>query len=41
MNLTIKDYFKKGTFVIPNYQRGYKWEVPDKKGNDAISILIG
>lgn len=27
--LTIKEYIKKGTFVIPNYQRGYKWSVTD------------
>ena len=38
--LTIKHYFKKGTFVIPNYQRGYKWGVPDKNGQDAVSILM-
>jgi uncharacterized protein with ParB-like and HNH nuclease domain len=38
--LTIEEYFKKGTFVIPNYQRGYKWGVPDKNGNCAVSVLI-
>ena len=29
--LTIKEYFNRGTFVIPNYQRGYKWGVPNKQ----------
>jgi len=36
---TIKEYFELGTFVIPNYQRGYKWGVPDKDGNCAVSVL--
>ena len=38
--LTISEYFKKGAFVIPNYQRGYKWGVPDIKGNCAVSVLM-
>jgi len=38
--LTIKQYFLKGTFVIPSYQRGFKWGVPDKGNNCAVSILI-
>jgi len=29
INITI--YFNKGTFVIPDYQRGYKWSVKDKE----------
>lgn len=36
---TIKKYFELGTFVIPNYQRGYKWGVPGKDGNCAVSVL--
>jgi hypothetical protein len=38
--LTIRQYFNKGTFVIPNYQRGYKWSVPDVKGNCKVSNLM-
>ena len=39
--LTIEEYFKKRTFVIPNYQRGYKWGVPsntdnNKEGKDLV-----
>lgn len=37
--LTIEQYLKKGTFVIPNYQRGYKWGVPNKDGVCAVRIL--
>ncbi len=36
----IETFFKNGTFVIPNYQRGYKWGVPDKNGEDAVSVLM-
>lgn len=39
--LTIKEYFNRGTFVIPNYQRGYKWGVPNKQDKKcAVSILM-
>ena len=38
--LTIKQYLLKGTFVIPSYQRGYKWGVPDKGNICAVSVLI-
>lgn len=38
--LSIKKYFEKGSFIIPNYQRGYKWGVPDEKGICAVSILV-
>jgi len=37
--LTINQYLQKGQFVIPNYQRGYKWGVPNKDGVCAVSIL--
>lgn len=37
--LSVKDYFDKGSFVIPNYQRGYKWGVSDENGICAVSIL--
>lgn len=38
--LTIEKYFQKGTFVIPSYQRGFKWGVPDKGNNCAVSVLM-
>ena len=38
--LLIEEYFKKGNFVIPNYQRGYKWGVPNMDGECAVSILM-
>ncbi|WP_163710238.1 DUF262 domain-containing protein [Mangrovibacterium lignilyticum] len=38
--LTIKQYFQKGSFVIPNYQRGYKWGVPNSKKGCAVSVLM-
>lgn len=38
--LSIKKYFEKGSFVIPNYQRGYKWGVSDEKGICAVSVLV-
>ena len=36
--LSIGEYFSKKQFVIPNYQRGYKWGVPKPKC--AVSVLI-
>jgi|AntAceMinimDraft_17_1070374.scaffolds.fasta_scaffold04429_3 hypothetical protein len=39
--ITVKNYFSKGTFIIPNFQRGFKWGVPDEKSNkDAVEILM-
>jgi len=38
--LNIKDFFSIGTFVIPNYQRGYKWGVKNENGKDAVSVLM-
>ena len=37
--INTKEFFSKGTFIIPNYQRGYKWGIPDREGNDAVGIL--
>ena len=36
--VTIENYFQKGTFVVPNFQRGYKWGVAKHK--DAVSLLM-
>lgn len=33
--ISIQKYFKKGIFVIPNYQRGYKWSVKEKDDQDS------
>lgn len=38
--LTIREYFEKKNFVVPNYQRGYKWGVKDKQNKCAVSIII-
>ncbi|WP_281226975.1 DUF262 domain-containing protein [Flavobacterium aquiphilum] len=38
--LTINEYFEKGNFIIPNYQRGYKWGVPNDDGECAVTILM-
>lgn len=38
--LNIGEYFKLGKFVIPNYQRGYKWGVQNEEGKDAVSVLL-
>jgi hypothetical protein len=38
--MNIKKYFDKGVFVIPNYQRGYKWGVPNLDDECAVSILM-
>jgi len=37
--LTLSEYFEKKTFVIPEYQRGYKWGVPIDN-SDAVSVLM-
>jgi len=37
---TIYEYFEKESFIIPNYQRGYKWGVPNVDGQCAVSILM-
>lgn len=36
----IKDYFDLKKFIIPNYQRGYKWGVPNSDKECAVSILM-
>ena len=38
--MNIKEYFENGNFIIPNYQRGYKWGVPNKDKECAVSILM-
>ncbi|MCX2454344.1 DUF262 domain-containing HNH endonuclease family protein [Pedobacter sp. PLR] len=38
--LDIDRYLKKGTYVVPNYQRGYKWPVKDKEGKSSLIFFI-
>jgi uncharacterized protein with ParB-like and HNH nuclease domain len=38
--INVKEYFGKGTFVVPNYQRGYKWAVPDNEGKSSADYFI-
>ncbi len=38
--LTIEQYFKKGLFIIPAYQRGYKWGVATPKKPCAVETLM-
>ena len=40
---TIREYFGNGkqtNFMIPNYQRGYKWGVPNSDDSCAVSMLM-
>ena len=37
---SIREYFQNETFVIPNYQRGYKWGIKDSDGQCAVSVLM-
>ena len=38
--ISIEKYFNEGIFVIPNYQRGYKWAVEDEGENSSLSHFI-
>lgn len=38
--INIDTYFNKGAFVIPSYQRGYKWSVNDKKYESSLKFFI-
>lgn len=38
--INIKKYFEKGVFVIPEYQRGYKWSVKDSKTKESSLIYF-
>ncbi len=42
--LSVEDFIQKaqaGKFVIPPYQRGYKWGVPDADQEEAVGVLMG
>ncbi|OCK51069.1 DUF262 domain-containing protein [Chryseobacterium arthrosphaerae] len=36
--INIKDYFEKGVFLIPEYQRGYKWSIKDSTTNESSLV---
>ena len=38
--IKIQDYFNKGTFVIPDYQRGYKWSVKDGNKESSLEFFL-
>lgn len=37
--LTVAKYLENRTFVIPNYQRGYKWGVKPKNGKSSVEFF--
>jgi len=38
--INIEKYFDKGTFVIPEYQRGYKWSVKDGDKESSLEFFL-
>ena len=39
--LSVKEYFEKGNFIIPYYQRGFKWSLlTNEKGNTHLEQLL-
>lgn len=40
MTLKLKEYLSKGNFIIPNYQRGYKWAVQEDGKQSAVEVLM-
>lgn len=38
--INIKNYFEKRIFIVPEYQRGYKWSVKDKKNDSSLIHFI-
>lgn len=38
--IDIKEYFEKGLFVIPDYQRGYKWSVNEKNEDSSTEFFV-
>ena len=40
MTLKLKEYLSKGNFIIPNYQRGYKWSIREDDKESAVEVLM-
>lgn len=38
--INIREYFEKGTFVIPDYQRGFKWSVKENNEESSTEFFI-
>ncbi|MET4083492.1 uncharacterized protein with ParB-like and HNH nuclease domain [Pedobacter sp. UYP30] len=38
--INIEKYFNKGTFVVPEYQRGYKWSVKDGDKESSLEFFL-
>lgn len=38
--ISVKEYFAKGIFVIPDYQRGYKWSVKENNEESSTEFFI-
>lgn len=38
--INIQEYFNKGIFVVPEYQRGYKWSVTEKDKESSLEYFI-
>lgn len=38
--INITEYFEKGTFTIPKYQRGYKWPVKEENSESSLEYFI-
>lgn len=39
--INIQEYFNKGIFVVPEYQRGYKWSVNDGQKESSLDYFLG
>lgn len=40
MTLQLRNFLSKGKFIIPNYQRGYKWSVREEEKQSAVEVLM-
>jgi len=38
--ISIREYFEKGKFIIPNFQRGYKWSVVDRTNESSLKHFV-
>ncbi|HND45322.1 MAG TPA: hypothetical protein PLC61_02835, partial [Chitinophagales bacterium] len=38
--INIREYFNNKIFIVPAYQRGYKWSVKDKEKESSLDFFI-
>ena len=38
--ITVKNYFDRGIFIVPDYQRGYKWSVKDGEKQSSLEFFM-